>query len=146
MAGGAAGTTLFGGGDGSAITYSGHVGAGYYVAGSGNETLNASASTTNDTIIAGSGSAAFTGGSGLDTFIFYHSLTSLVGGGVELIANFSPADRVDLVGYGVNSATTALRTAVSDNAGTTISLSDNTKITFLNFADVTGLALQIHSA
>ncbi len=145
VTGGAGGTTLFGGGNGSAITYSGDVGAAYYVAGSGNETLNATASTTNNTIIAGSGSSAFTGGSGSDTFIFYHSLTAMLGGGADLIANFSQGDRVDLVGYGTDAANTALTTAVSSNGSTTIALSDNTRITFLGLTDVGRLVSQIFS-
>jgi hypothetical protein len=63
-----------------------------------------------------------------------------------MIADFSLADRVDLVGYGVNAATTALATAVSGGAGITIALSDNTRITFLGLSDISRLVSQIFSA
>ncbi len=143
VAGGAGGTTVFGGA-GGAIDYTGSSGSLLYAAGSGNETLNAAGSSTDNTLIAGNGSAMMTGGSGSDAFIFIASMTSGAGG-TDVIADFASNDAVSLVGYGANAAADALNTAVSDSGGTTITLSDNTKVTFLNLSDASSLAGHIFS-
>ena len=58
-------------------------------------------------------------------------------GGTELIQGFaSGQDTIDLQGYGKNQVANALKHQQVAGASTTITLSDNTKITF---ADVTNL-------
>ena len=144
VTGGAGGTTLFGAASGS-IVYGGSIGAALIVASSGNETLNAGASSTNDTFVAGAGAVTFTGGSGSDSFLFYQDLTAPGGGAHDAIAGFTANDIVHLSGYGGNEAATALTAAVSTGGNTTITLSDNTQITFLDVSSASALSGHIVS-
>jgi hypothetical protein len=88
----------------------------------------------NDTLIAGTGGATMQGGTGQDLFKFIQGQTSSV-----LIVDFSAieGDKVGLVGYGRNEIAGALENAQHTAAGTTLTLSDDTKITFVN---VSGLS------
>jgi Ca2+-binding RTX toxin-like protein len=137
------GATLFGTSN-SSVTYTG-AGNLLYAAGAGNETLNAAGSTGNnyfvassivgandsitagsgsDTMIAGAGSDTFSGGPGADTFAFFSQFTA---GSHDFITGLTPGDNVALGGYG--SAATSTSTS---NGSTTITLADNTQITFVN--------------
>jgi Ca2+-binding RTX toxin-like protein len=147
--GGTAGTTLFGGAGGS-FTYVNTTSGGlFYQAGSGSETLDASLSkgssillagrdpsgqsvviggTGNDAIIGGTGPETLLGGGGANFFDFYASL-----GGPSVnavIGDFSAIDNVILVGYAPGEADSAIAGATTSGSSTTITLSDNTKITF----------------
>jgi hypothetical protein len=164
VTGGSGGTTLFGGG-GGAIHYTGDAGALLYAAGSGNETLDASGSSTsnqmfggqdrgghdliiggsgNDTLVAGSGSDTLAGGfAGHDVFVFFSSNGGIAAN--DLVMNFTANDTVLLSGYGAVAAGVALSRATSSGGATTITLSDNTTITFSDIASVAGLSGHIVS-
>jgi plastocyanin len=153
---GAGGTTMFGG-SGGTITYIGQVGAAAsFTAGAGNETLNAALSAGavsgngatigggadvlvggagGDTLTAGAGITAMTGGAGANLFEFSH----VVGGGTATVTDFNAADTVVLAGYGAAAAGNALSGATFSGGATTITLSDNTRITFANVPSVAGL-------
>jgi Ca2+-binding RTX toxin-like protein len=90
--------------------------------------------TGNDTLNAGVGATTMTGGGGVNLFQFGH-----VGGGSVTVTDFNGNDTVLLSGYDTGAANTALANAVSSNGSTTITLSDNTKITFLNVSGATSL-------
>jgi hypothetical protein len=152
---GTGGATLFGGAGGS-IAYGGApVGSTgmVYVAGAGAETLNAINSATNDVMSGGTiggSTSSIVGGSGADTFNAGVGSDTMVGGGGSnhfvftkaVINNAAPSDfvggfpasntdQVLLAGYGAGEAQHALSTATSAFNNTTLTLSDNTKITFL---------------
>ena len=89
--------------------------------------------TGNDTFVAGSGSATVTAPIGQNVFLFNNGQA----GGTELIQGFaSGQDTIDLQGYGKNQVADALKHQQVAGGSTTITLSDNTRITF---ADVTNL-------
>jgi Ca2+-binding RTX toxin-like protein len=155
VAGGSGGATLFGGTNG-VIHYSGTAGQLNYTAGSGNETLNASGSTTNDlmrggldstghnSIVAGFGSDTMVAGAGTDTLVggsggdlFFFASGNGTAAPHDLVVNFNADDTVMLVGYGPVSV--ALETATSSGGSTTITLSDNTTITFSGVASASSL-------
>jgi Ca2+-binding RTX toxin-like protein len=133
---------------GGVIDYTGASGGLTYYATGGAETVNAGASSTNnvmwaggglgdnDLLIGGSGNNALIAGAGADTLSGGSGPTLfefLAGrsGGTDVITDFTPADTVDLVGYGAGAAAAAEQTAVVSGGNTTITLSDNTRITFL---------------
>jgi Ca2+-binding RTX toxin-like protein len=163
VTGGAGGATLLGAA-GGVVTYgnSGGAGALAYTAGSGNETLNAGLSTTNnflnagsdaaghdsivsgsgnDTLLAGAGADTLGGGGGSDLFAFIDGHV----GGADVIAGFTAQDTVALFGYGSGAAATALQNAVSSGGNTTLTLADNTTITFLGVSSVAGLTGHVFS-
>jgi len=149
--------TLFGGSGSYTFLTDGTSGVGaLYVAGGGNETLNASSATVgnqifagtdttgigsndsliggsgNDTLVGGTGNDTMTGGAGADYFVF----NKATDGGTATITDFSNNDLLGVWGYGSSpSAIAAAATVAGGN--TTISLSDNTKITLLNFTSLT---------
>ena len=148
------GATLFGT-SGSSMTYTGP-GSILYGAGAGNETLSAGSATGvgtffastlsggNDAVfggsggnifVAGAGADTFAGGAGADTFNFLSKFTA--GSGVsDVVYNLDGNDAVNLFGYD------STQSSVSVSAGNlTLTLSDNTKITFV---DVTTLPTNIH--
>ena len=142
--------TLFGGGDGDQLFAAGTASAfgtenQVLHAGGGSETLFGAFGSGDNTFYAGAGSDQITGGTGSDTFNAAAGNATITGGtgdslfvftkgqagGQDLITDFtSGADTVSLVGYGP----TAIADAVASQtfvAGTaTITLTDNTKITF----------------
>jgi Ca2+-binding RTX toxin-like protein len=144
--GGTGGTTLYGGAGASQTYFNLSGGELVYAAGNGSETLDARLSNGsntifggadpngqysllggvgNDTILGNSGSATMAGGGGNNLFIFSNG-----GASTDVISDFSAIDTVYLAGYGSAAAGDALAAAVTTTAGTTITLSDNTKITF----------------
>ncbi len=139
VVGGGTGPTLFGS-DGSNISFYGSAAGAVYAAGSGNETLDGSASRVGgqfyaaggadtilagiggDTMVAGSGAMYAVGGAGSDVFGF----VSGHAGGTDFIQNFAPNDKLLLVGYGSGGITSSTTVGGS----TVVTLSDNTTITF----------------
>lgn len=128
-------------------------------AGAGNETLNGSYSTANNTYFAGSnadvnggtfyavtqittgsgsstvyGSTGFStvsGGTGSNNYDFVQGQAA---GGTMTITNFNPAkDQVRLYGYASGTAQTAIAGAQVSAGGTVVTLSDNTRITFQGY-------------
>ena len=141
VTGGSGGTTVFGA-NGSDITYLGSAGTAFLGADLGNETINASASSTNnnfiggsdpagtdvltggggnDTFTAGAGSQTLSGGAGSNNFIFYKSLTR---GGTDVITDFSSNDAVFLSGYDNTVPALLSDAAVSGGATTAVPVSD----------------------
>jgi Ca2+-binding RTX toxin-like protein len=150
IVGGSNPSTLFGSA-GSAITYfsTSSVGGALYAAGTGNETLNAAGSTSNNVIFGGADSTAgnsLVGGAGNDTYVVGTGSDTMVGGsgsnefafdsghagGNDFIVGYNANDVVGLFGYGTAAAATALATATVAGGSTSIALSDHTKITFEN--------------
>ncbi len=82
----------------------------------------------NDALIAGSGSDTMTGGAGENAFVFINGAA----GGNDFITDYSANDTVELFGYGGAAGSAALTAATEAGGATTVSLSDNTKITFEN--------------
>jgi Ca2+-binding RTX toxin-like protein len=155
ITGGAGQETLFGGAgqnltytDGSSTT----TGANILAAGAGNETLNAGAaqygvqlaagtgtvdmigSHGNDVFYGGSGAATMTGNGGADAFIFGNTAGHT--GGADIITDFSGSDNFVVAGYGTNAAQNALNAATVSGGSTTVTLSDNTTITFIGVANL----------
>jgi Ca2+-binding RTX toxin-like protein len=142
-------TTLIGGGSGDQLYANGSAGQ-VLEAASGNATLSGLFSSGADTFYAGSGSDQITGSFGADTFVGgtgAASITAGLGGtsdvfqfvdgssgGTDLVAGLTSASQVsiNLVGYGPNEAQNAVNTQSSTANSVTITLSDNTKITFDN--------------
>ena len=133
----------------------------YMVAGDGNETLNASASSSSnwlsvstavtspstvtmiggsgsDTLIGGSaaGSTIMTGGDGADAFVFFKQAA---GNARDIITDFNANDSVFIEGYGPGSASALQNAAVVGAGGLTLTLSDNTTITFSNLTSAQSL-------
>lgn len=152
IAGGSGGVVLFGAAGGS-VTYTGSSGGLTYSAGTGNETLDARTATSDNIMFSGSGADCIVGGTGNDTLVGGAGADTLVGsaspqsqdvfvlfsgkGGAaaqEVVSNFTASDQLLLVGYGAGAAQTAIASAVSALGATTITLSDNTTITFTDTA------------
>ncbi|MGD0102874.1 MAG: hypothetical protein ABSC06_02415 [Rhodopila sp.] len=140
------GATIFGT-DGSNVNYSG-AGNLIYAAVSGNETLNAAGSTGTDALFAvgpsnasiaggggtnlydaGAGADTFTGGTGSNTYFFLAANTA---GSHDFVTNLSASDAVGLIGYDP-----AVSTVTVANGSATLTLSDNTEITFVNVTNIT---------
>lgn len=116
--------TLQGSGASGNNTYFAGTGADSMVAGSGN-----------DTLVASTGAATMVGGAGIETFIFAKGSA----GGTDLIQNFTAHDQLNFYGYGSN----AVASQQVVNGSLVITLTDNTKITFLNGTTIS--AGQIHN-
>jgi hypothetical protein len=158
-AGGSAGTTLFGGANGD-LTYTGSSGTLEFIAGSGNETLNGTGSSTNNTfwggldstagnslgggtgndgMIAGLGADTFTGGGGNNEYLFFNSIMSVLGanGPHDVITDFlTGSNGVDLYGLSVSGS-------ASSSGNTTVTLSDNTTIEFLGVGSYSEISNRI---
>ncbi|WP_428489814.1 beta strand repeat-containing protein [Rhodopila sp.] len=152
---GAGATTIFGGAN-SIVNFVGNQNGAVLVGASGNETLNAAGSTTtnlfsggvggnvsmqggsgNDGFLAGSGSDTMAGGAGSNSFAFFSAATS---GAHDYITDFSPSDSLFLLGYAPGqSASSLLSAATEDSTGVTLTLSDETKITFTNLNSASSL-------
>jgi Ca2+-binding RTX toxin-like protein len=154
VTGGGGGMSLFGGAGGS-ISYRNITdGSVSYTAGIGNETIDASLSGGHglyvggldtaghnlliagagaDTLVAGSGADTLSGGGGANIFNF----VAAQGGPAanDIISDFSAIDKVRLVGYVGGTALNAVNNAIVAGGSTTITLSDNTRITFTGLTD-----------
>ena len=164
VTGGGGATSLFGGAGGS-ISYrnitDGNVS---YTAGIGDETINASqsggrglyvggldtaghnlmmAGAGADTLNAGSGAATLFGGGGVDVFNFFASLGG-AGAVNAVIADWSPTETVRLLGYAPGTGNNAVAGATTAGGSTTVTLSDNTKITFTGLTDPAALIGHLH--
>ena len=157
---GGTGATLLFGGPGGEMTYvNTTAGSLYYRSGSGgNEIIDASFSKSpigfNETL-GGAGHNVMIGGAGNDAFYAGADVDTLVGGGGantfdfwtqfggpavnHLISDFSAIDHVNLIGYSFGEATAAIAGAQTTGGSTTITLSDNTKITFTGVTDPAAL-------
>lgn len=163
--GGSGISTLFGGAGGSMV-YGGSVGGAQYMALSGSETINAAGSSSgnllvagadpnghdrliggsgNDTLVAGAASSTMTGGAGNNDFVFFRDHTAAAGN-INIVTDFNSNDVVLLQGYGSGQAATALASAVTSSGSTTLTLSDNTKITFVGLSGTGELINHIASA
>jgi Ca2+-binding RTX toxin-like protein len=143
------GSTTLLGASGSSVVFNGYTGTTVYKAGAGNETLDASNSNANsaisvvgssfsdsnfvarggagaDTISSGAGAETMVGGAGANVFVF----SSIVGGPASqtTVEDFGGSDIVQLKGYGANPVTNASQ----QGQNVTLTLADNTQITFLN--------------
>jgi Ca2+-binding RTX toxin-like protein len=150
---GSGAATLFGGGGGDTLTAAGSAPQALY-AGSGNETLTGGTATGADTFAGGSGTDQITGGLGADTYVggTGQATVNAVGssnlfrfvdgssGGSMLVNDLTNASQVhiSLAGYGPNEAATALAGQVSGANSVTLTLSDNTTITFQNITHLSG--------
>jgi Ca2+-binding RTX toxin-like protein len=147
--------TLFGGGSGDQL-YAGGGQSQELHAGAGNETLFGGFASGNDTFYGGAGSDQIYGGFGNDTFVagigsatvtaspFSSNVFDFVkatGGGTEVVTGLTDASQVHIAlsGYGAHAISQALASQSFDGSGVTITLSDNTKVTFQN---ITGLTAQ----
>jgi parallel beta-helix repeat protein len=150
-------TTLFGGsGSYTALTDGTSAVGALFVAGGGNETLNAAGSTVgntmfagtdttgigsndslvggigNDTFVGGTGNDTMTGGGGDDYFVF----NKATDGGTATITDFNSNELVGVFGYASTASAIVAASSVS-GGNTTIALSDNTKIILLGFTNLT---------
>jgi Ca2+-binding RTX toxin-like protein len=127
----------------SAILLSGRSGHDLLVAGAGNDTLSTRHAIGRNLLRAGSGSDVLTAGAGSDTLIAGIGNATMSGGrganvfefaagqagGSDRIADFTPTDRILLVGYGRNETRDAIATQAHVGGAVIIRLSDNTTIT-----------------
>jgi len=147
--GGSGGTTLFGA-VGADMSYTGSTGSLLFVAGVGNDTLNASGSSTaneywaaigapaGNSLVGGSGDNTFAAGTGPDTFSggaadnSYVFISSILGSSAQtdVISNFLTGTSSLVLSGGV-STVSASTGGSGAGAFTTLTLSDNTQITFL---------------
>jgi Ca2+-binding RTX toxin-like protein len=124
--------TLFGGGDGDQLWAVGLQAQALYAA-SGNETLNGALSRGADTFYGGTGATSIIGGQGGDTFVFTEGQA-----GSDTITGFAHGrDTVDLQGYRPSEVANALKHAEVKDGSTTITLPDQTSITFVGITDLT---------
>ena len=145
------GATLYGGGNGDQLYANGDQGQALH-AGGGNETLVGAFSGGADTFYGGSGKTQIIGGSGNDTFVAgtgAATVTAGIGqdmfvfnngqaGGKELVFNFtSGQDTIDLQGYGKHAIDQALDSQKVKGNTDTITLSDNTQVTFVGVTNLT---------
>ena len=98
----------------------------------------------NDVIIGGTGPETLVGGGGANFFDFYSSLGGPAVNAV--IGDFSAIDNVLLVSYAPGEAAAAIAGATTTGSSTTITLSDNTKITFTGVTSSAALTGHIQQA
>jgi Ca2+-binding RTX toxin-like protein len=90
-----------------------------------------------DTMIGGSGGDTMTGGGGANVFAFFASATD---GAQVFITDFNASDSVDLGGYDpAQSAISIQDAATVSSAGVTLTLSDQTTITFAGLTSASAL-------
>ena len=140
--------TLFGGGDGDQLFAGGDKAQALHAA-SGNETLFGGFASGNDTFYGGSGADQIFGGSGKNTFVAGTGTATVtaspgsmnlfdfmktVGGGTELVQGLTDASQVHILlsGYGPNEMKHALDGQTSKDGSVTITLTDQTTVTFQN--------------
>jgi Ca2+-binding RTX toxin-like protein len=102
------------------------------------------AGSANDTIIAGAGQETIVGGAGSDLMAFVKTVITGTHPS-DSISNFTASDSVYLYGYGASAAGAATTGAVTSGGNTTITLSDNTKITFVGVSSASALSGHIFS-
>ena len=133
-----------------------------FAAGGGNETLIASGSSSNfiaagtdssgtNTLVGGSGNDTFSAGAGTDTmtsgsgdnaFAFFAQSTD---GKADVVTNWTTNDSLLLIGYSpAGSASSVVQNATDTSGGLTMTLSDNTTITFSNLTTSTESELNGH--
>jgi Ca2+-binding RTX toxin-like protein len=140
--------TLFAGGDGDQLFAAGNKAQALYAAG-GNETLSGANASGADTYYGSSGQLLVVGGDGKDTFVAGAGSATIDGsidmfvftngqaGGTALIQAFrSGQDLIDLQGYGDREVAKALRSQQVAGNQDTITLSDNTRITFAGISSL----------
>ncbi len=141
--------TIFGGGHGDQLYAMGGLATQIHAA-SGNETLSTALSSGADTLFAGFGSDKITLGTGPNTLVAGHGNATVFGGvgadlyefikgsagGNETIHGFDFGGTVKLIGYEKDEIADALAHAHVTAAGTSITLSDNTQITFADVNDL----------
>ena len=146
--------TLQGAGNGDVLIAMGTTGMQVLYAGSGNETLLGSLSTTGNLFVAGSGSDIILGGSGADTFVAGTGAATITAGsgpdifllnanttaGAQItITDFAPGlDHIRLLNYGGSNNPASLSAAATNlgTAGSRVTLSDGTTITFQGISSV----------
>ena len=154
--GGSGVSTLFGG-SGGVVDYISSLGGGIFVAGTGGATLNAAGSSASDTLSGGNvaGNVSMVGGSGDDTFFAGNGSDTMTGnagsnifaffatttaGQTDVITDFNANDAVYLIGYSAEQTASALQNvAVVNASGVTLTLSDQTEITFSNLTSEAAL-------
>ena len=144
--------TMVGGGDGAVLVAGSNSFSNVLVAGGGNETLVGAANPFGNLMFAGTGSDVMFGGAGRDTFVAAGGDAQMIagsgvdefifsnedGGGRTVIWNFAQGlDHAALFGYGVNAVRDAVANASVAFGSTTITLSDNTRVTFANVTKLT---------
>ena len=140
--------SLQGAGNGDVLIATGSTGQQVLQAGTGNETLLGSLSTSSNLFVAGSGNDLIVGGSGSDTFVAGTGAATITsGGGADLImvnalttagahltlTDFvAGVDHVRLANYGGSNNAAALAAGATNlgSAGSRVTLSDGTTITF----------------
>jgi Ca2+-binding RTX toxin-like protein len=143
--------TLFGGGNDDQL-YAGGSKRQALHAGSGNETLFGGFASGSNTFYGGSGSDQIIGGGGSNTFVGSSGSATITAGasnlfefingaagGTDLVKGLTNASQVniDLNGYGPNEANHAVATQTSAGGSVTITLTDNTTVTFQNISHLT---------
>ena len=148
LVGGGGSVSLQGAGNGDVLIATGSTGQQVLQAGTGNETLLGSLSTSSNLFVAGSGNDLIVGGSGSDTFVAGTGAATITsGGGADLImvnalttagaqltlTDFvAGVDHVRLANYGGSNNPAALAAGATNlgSAGSRVTLSDGTTITF----------------
>lgn len=146
--------TLFGGGNNDQLFAAGSSAQELHAA-SGNATLFGAFSSGSDTFYGGSGTDQIFGNGVDNTFVAGSTGTATVSaiasannlfqfingaaGGTELVDNLTNASQVhiDLEGYGKNEVKNALAGQTTNGSSVTVTLSDNTKVTFENITHLT---------
>jgi hypothetical protein len=159
IAGGSGTTDIFGG-YGSDIVFASSQGLATYIAGAGNETLNAfnahgnlaffgntvsaEGPSINDTVVGGTGTDFFSTGGGNETFFTGTGPTLFdindLGPGTDItIANFGAADYVNFAGLGVAAETALLQNdSTASNGNLTVTLQNGTQVEFVSATSLTG--------
>ena len=144
--------TLFGGGNGDQLYAGGNKAQELHAAG-GNETLSGVFASGNDTFYGGSGSDQIFGSNGKSTFVAgtgsatvtaspasqnLFEFMKTIGGGSELVTGLTDPSQVhiDLVGDGKNEVQYALAHQTTADGSVTVTLTDNTTVTFQNIANL----------
>ena len=146
--------TLFGGGSGDQLYAAGDKAQALHAAG-GNETLSGTFASGRDTFYGGSGSDQIFGGFGKDTFVAgtgHATVTAspgaanlfdfmkTAGGGTEFVSGLTDVSqvRITLTGYDSNEVKYALAHQTVADGSVTVTLSDNTQVTFQNIGKLSG--------
>lgn len=141
------------GADGGSVQFSSQFGGSLLSVGTGAE-IDARGSLDGNTFFGGSGANTILGGMGTDTFVLgsgatsitgesatvgkiYDFIASNTGGATDVITDFKVSDKIGVSGYTANAAADLLKTATVSGGSTTITLSDQTKITLQNYTTLT---------